>query len=229
MWGNTMFGEKKTSDIKSVLVIGLGRFGHHAALQYTQLGCEVMAVDIDENRVNQIADRVYTVVIGDTTNEAVLESLGVSNFDLCMVSVGSDFESSLITAALLKDLGAKFVIAKAGSELHAKFLLRNGADQVVYPEKEMAAHLAVRTTTQNVLDFVELTENIGIFEVPVPDAWAGKGIGEMAIRIRHNLTVLVVKNKDKIVIPGPDYTFSGSERIMVLGSREDVAKLQGLS
>ena len=170
-----MFGEKKTSDINSVLVIGLGRFGHHAALQYTQLGCEVMAVDADEERINQIADRVNSVVIGDTTNEAVLKSLGVSNFDLCLVTIGSDFEASLITTALLKDLGAKFVIAKAGSELHAKFLLRNGADQVVYPEKEMAAHLAVRTTTQNVLDFVNLTENIGIFEGAVADGTNAAG------------------------------------------------------
>jgi trk system potassium uptake protein TrkA len=188
-----------------------------------------MVVDVNEDKLSDLLPLVDRARIGDCTKREVLGAFGVESFDVCMVCIKEDFQNSLQVTDLLKDLGAKFVIAKAGSELHAKFLLRNGADQVVYPEKEMAAHLAVRTTTQNVLDFVNLTENIGIFEVPVPVAWAGKGIGEMAIRIRHNLTVLVVKNKDKIVIPGPEYVFLGSERIMVLGSREDVAKLQGLS
>jgi len=221
-----MFRNDNKNDIKSVLVIGMGRFGRHLARQYAALGCEVMAVDIDESRITPIADQIDGVAVADTTNEAVLKSLGVSNFDLCLVTIGSDFEASLITTALLKDQGAKFVIAKAGGELHQKFLLRNGADQVVYPEKEMAAHLAVRTTTKNVLDFVELTSSISIFEIPLPAPWAKKSIVELAVRSQYDLTVLAVKKKDRVEIPKADFVFDGDERIMVMGSREAVAKLQ---
>lgn len=222
-----MFSEKRKHEMKSVLVIGLGRFGRHAAQRYAKLGCEVMAVDTDEDKVSAIASKVTSVKIGDCTKEEVLRSFGVSNFDICLVAIGTNFQSSLVITSMLKDLGAPFVISQAGRDIHSKFLLRNGADQIIYPEREMAAHLAVRTTTNNVFDYIELTSKAGIFEVPLPNSWIGESIVKLDVRSRFQISILVVKIKDDVIVPTADYIFTGNERLMVLGNRDDVAKLHG--
>ena len=179
--------------MKTVLLIGAGRFGRHAAIQLSKLGHQVMAVDIDEGRINDIVPFVTGAQIGDSTNEAFLRSLGVKNFDLCIVAISGDFQSSLETTSMLKELGAACVIARAERDVQAKFLLRNGADHVVYPEKEMAKWAAVRYTGNHILDYIELDESHAIFEVNVPEAWRAKTIGALDVRKRYGINILAVK------------------------------------
>ena len=172
--------------MKSILLIGLGRFGATMAMKLHELKHEVMAIDISEERINAILPYVTSAQIGDCTNEQYMSSIGVRNFDLCIVAIGDNFQSSLETTALLKDLGAKFVLSRANRDIHAKFLLRNGADQVVYPEKEMAIRSAVRYSTDNIFDYIELTPDHSIYEVPVPSSWIEKSI--VQINVRNNTT-----------------------------------------
>ena len=204
--------------MKSVLVIGLGRFGRHAATQYANLGCEVMAIDKDEAAINTVVDRVTSTQIGDCSDIEVLRSLGVNNFDICLVAIGSDFESSMIITVRLKDMGAPMVISMAGSAIHAQLLVRNGADEVVYPEREMAHYLAVRTTTNNVYDYLELTPEMGIFEISAKEKWRGKTIKELDFRNHYKISILLIKIKDNVFLPDADYTFNGDEKIMVMGN-----------
>ena len=154
--------------MKSILLVGLGRFGKHIAIHLNQLGHQVMAVDQVEERVADILPFVTSAQIGDSTNAAFLESLGVGNFDVCIVTIGNDFQSSLETTANLKELGAVLVVSRAVSDTHAKFLLRNGADEILYPEKQFAKWTAIRYASNHVLDYIELDETHAIFEVSVP-------------------------------------------------------------
>ena len=143
--------------MKSVLIIGLGRFGMYMAKKFTELGNHVMALDTDEEKINEILPYVTSAQIGDGTKSAVLDSIGVDNFDICVVCVGENFQSSLETTSLLKEAGAKFVLSRASTEIQAKFLLRNGADEVVFAEKEMAERLAVKYSANNIFDYIQLT------------------------------------------------------------------------
>ena len=154
--------------MKSVLLIGLGRYGRHIAMKLDELHHQVMAVDIEEKRVNAVLPYVTNAQIGDSTDEEFIESLGVRNFDLCIVAIGDNFQSSLETTSLLKELGASKVVARAARDVHAKFLLKNGADEVVYPEKQLAAWTAIRYTADHILDYVELDSEHAIFELTIP-------------------------------------------------------------
>lgn len=204
--------------MKTVLLIGVGRFGRHAAIQLSKLGHQVMAVDIDEERINEIVPYVTGAQIGDSTNEAFLRSLGVSNFDVCMVAISGDFQSSLETTSLLKELGAACVIARAEKDAQEKFLLRNGADHVVYPEKEMAKWAAIRYTGDHILDYIELDENHAIFEVTVPESWLGKTIGVLDVRKRHGVNILGIKRNGVTDFTiTPDTLLSGNVTLLVLG------------
>lgn len=204
--------------MKTVLLIGVGRFGRHAAIQLSKLGHQVMAVDIDEERINEIVPYVTGAQIGDSTNEAFLRSLGVSNFDVCMVAISGDFQSSLETTSLLKELGAACVIARAEKDAQEKFLLRNGADHVVYPEKEMAKWAAIRYTGDHILDYIELDENHAIFEVTVPESWLGKTIGVLDVRKRHGVNILGIKRNGATDFTiTPDTLLSGNVTLLVLG------------
>ena len=162
--------------MKSVLIVGIGRFGRHLAKKFVELGNEVMIVDNDEEKISELIPIVTTAQIGDCTNEEVLRSLGVRNFDICFVCIGNNFQSSLEVTSLLKELGAKHVISKANREIHAKFLLRNGADEVVYPEKDLAEKTATKYSANNVFDYIELTDEYSIFEIPPMKSWIGKKI-----------------------------------------------------
>ena len=142
--------------MKSVLLIGLGRFGRHLAVQLNQLGHEIMAVDHDEQRINEVMEYVTNAQIGDSTNPLFLSSLGIRNFDVCIVTISNDFQSSLETTSLLKEMGAKLVVSRAERDGQAKFLLRNGADEVIYPEKQVADWAAIRYTSDHILDYIEL-------------------------------------------------------------------------
>ena len=148
---------------KNVLLIGAGRFGKHMAMQLNQLGHQVMAVDTDENRINDVMNIVTNAQIGDSTNAEFLKSLGVGNFDVCMVTIGGNFQNSLETTSLLKELGAKTVVSRAERDVQKKFLLRNGADEIVYPERQLADWTAIRYTADHILDYIELDSDHAIF------------------------------------------------------------------
>lgn len=212
--------------MKSILVVGLGRFGRHMSRKLIEQGNEVLGVDSNEERVNDALSSLTSAQIGDATNERFIAGLGVSNFDLCVVAIGDHFQSSLEATALLKDFGAKFVLARASREVHAKFLLRNGADKIVYAEKEMAGRLAVKYGTDNVFDYIELTNEYSIYEITTPRSWIGKSIIKQAVRTRHNVSILATKT-DGIInpLPAPDHVFVGTETLIVMGHNEDVKKL----
>ena len=211
--------------MKSVMLIGLGRFGLNLAEKLNELGHQVMAVDSREDRVNSVMHLVTDAQIGDATDEAFLRSLGVDNFDVCFVAIGSDFQSSLVTTVLLKDLGAKKVVARASMDIQRKLLLRNGADEVVYPEKQLAAWTAVRHTTDHVLDFVALDNEHAIYELSVPSDWLGKTVGELNIRKRYNLNILTLREADKTGVPVNSETFfTPGQTMFVLGQWKDIQK-----
>ena len=179
--------------MKSILLIGLGRFGQNVAAKLDELGHEVMAVDCDEERVDAILPLVTNAQIGDSTNEEFLRSLGVGNFDVCIVAIAHNFQSSLETTSLLKEMGGRLVVARAESDIQRKFLLRNGADQVVYPEAQMARWTAMRYTADHILDYVELDEGHSIVEVAMPRDWTGKTLGQLNVRRTHGVNILALK------------------------------------
>ena len=166
---------------KTILLIGLGRFGLHIAKKLHELGHEIMAVDVNEEKINQAVPFVTDAQIGNSVNEDFLKSLGINNYDLCIVTISDDFQSSLETTSLLKELGAKKVISRAERDGQAKFLLRNGADEIVYPEKQLASWMAIKYSADHILDYIEIDNEHAIFEVSVPKEWIGKTIGEIDI------------------------------------------------
>ena len=212
--------------MKSILLIGLGRFGRHTAIKLNQLKHQVMAVDQNEERVNTVLPYVTNAQIGDSTNEDFLRSLGVRNFDVCIVAIGDNFQSSLETASLLKELGAPKVVARASQDVQAKFLLRNGADEVVYPEKQLANWTAIRYSSDHIFDYIELSDDYAIFEVSVPESWAGKTIGQLDVRKRFNVNILAIKQDGKIsmTVITPETSLPADSNLLILGSYRDVQK-----
>ncbi len=211
--------------MKSILLIGLGRFGRHMAMGLREQRHEILAVDRDEERVNEILPYVTSAQIGDSTKEQFIASLGVRNFDLCIVAIGDNFQSSLETTALLKEHGARFVLARANREVHAKFLLRNGADDIIYPEKQMAKWAAVRYGADNVFDYIELNGEHSIYETPLPAGWEGKSVVALAVRQKYHVSILAIKHGDQLKpLPGPDHVFQEGETLLVLGANRDLQK-----
>ncbi len=211
--------------MKSILLIGLGRFGKHIAMQLNQLGHQVMAVDHNEERVNDILPFVTNAQIGDSSNEEFLSSLGINNYDVCIVAIGDDFQSSLETTCLLKELGAKFVVSRAERDGQAKFLLRNGADEVVYPEKQVAKWAAIRYSADHILDYIELDQTHAIFEVSVPKSWIGMSVGQIDIRKKYNINIMAVKQNGKMdVSVTPDTVLTEDKTMLVLGEYKAVQK-----
>ena len=212
--------------MKSVLVIGLGRFGRHLCLKLAQLGNEVMIVDQDEAAVTALANFVTSAQIADCTDEAALKALGVHNFDICFVCIGSDFASSLLITSMLKDLGAQRIIAKSSQDMHSRLLLRNGADEVVYPERDSAERIAVRLSAEHVFNYIELTDEYSIYEIPPLPHWPGHTVRELDIRNKYRINILAVKRDEELrPMPGADYLFTGDEHVLALMSKEDAKKL----
>ena len=211
--------------MKNVLIIGLGRFGRHIAMQLNQLGHEIMAVDWKEERVDKVLSFVTNAQIGDSTSEDFLSSLGVRNFDVCIVAIGDNFQSSLETTSLLKELGAKMVVSRAARDVHAKFLLRNGADEVVYPEKQLASWTAIRYSADHIFDYVELDEEHAIFEVAVPEGWAEKTIGQLNVRRKYNINIMALKHDGKMKLNiSPDTVLPAEDTMLVLGNIRDIQR-----
>ena len=212
--------------MKSVLVIGMGKFGHHLCNNLVELGNDVMIVDIQEEKVTDLIYKVTNVQIGDCTNPQVIKSLGVGNFDIVFVCIGRNFQSSLEITSLVKEMGANYVISKANRDVHAKFLLRNGADEVIYPDRDIAENLAKRCSANHVFDYMELDEDYSIYEIPVLKNWVDHSMRELNLRAKYGINIIGTKQGEHSnILPDPDYVFSEDEHLIVLGKNTDVEKL----
>ena len=211
--------------MKSILLIGLNHFGTMIAKQLHDLGHQVLAVDRDEARVNAVLPIVTDAQIGDSTNEAFLRSLGINNFDVCIVTISTDFQSSLETTSLLKELGGKLVVSRADREVQAKLLSKNGADEVLEPEKQIAQWAAIRYASNHILDYIRLDDDHAIYEVSVPKEWVGKSIGHIDIRKRYGISIMAIKKDGKMTLSVTPETILGQDiTMLVLGGRKAMQK-----
>ena len=211
--------------MKSILLVGLGRFGRHIAAKLDELGHEVMAVDNSEERVNAVLPYVTNAQIGDATKEEFLASLGVSNYDVCIVAIGDNFQSSLETTSLLKEMGAQLVVSRATRDVHEKFLLRNGADHVVYPEKQLGVWTAITYSSEKIFDYIDLGEDHSIMEVAVPEKWRGKTVLDMDVRRNYSINILAIRKDGRLnVTIMPDTVFDPDRTLLVLGKSENITR-----
>lgn len=211
--------------MKSVLIVGAGQFGIHIAKRMEKLSCEIMAVDNDEERVNAILPYVTNAQIGDSTNADFMNSLGISDYDVCIVTISGSFQDSLETTALLKELGAHKIVSRAQNDVQEKFLLRNGADETVYPEKQTAYRLAIKEASDDILDVFRLDRNINIYEIRVPEDWCDMTIAQLDIRRKYNLNIIAVKTSGQLVLPTPDMILESDDAILLLGNMKDLQKV----
>lgn len=211
--------------MKSILVIGMSRFGHHLAKKMQELGNELMIVDIDEERIERYAPEFPDSQIGDCTDETVINALGVKNFDLIFVTMSDDFQSSLVVTSLLKKAGAPRVIATASRDIQTDILKKIGADEVIDPDKEISEKLAVRFNANNISDYVPLASGYGIYEMPIPQDWAGRSVGDIDVRRKYKINIIAVKSNDRLhPVQGADYIFKYDDKIIVIGTSADVFK-----
>ena len=212
--------------MKSILIIGMGRFGTNLATELQKLGNQIMIVDEHEEIIENLSPTFPDCYIGNCTNENVLKSLDVKSFDICFVTIGTNFESSLVITLLLKKLGAKKIVAKASQEIQASILSNIGADEVIYPERDMAQSLAVKFSATNVFDYLELSDEYGIFEIPVLSYWIGQTIIKIDVRKKYKLNIIAIKNGENIsVSPTADYAFRENDHVIVVGKPDNVLKL----
>lgn len=212
--------------MKSFLIIGMGKFGHHMCNNLAQLGNELMVVDEIEEKVEDVVDIVTSAKVGDCTKLDVLRTFGVANFDASFVCIGDDFQSSLEITYNLSELGAKNIISLASTDIQAKFLLRNGADHVIYPERDMASRLAVSISNDSIFDYIKLSDEYSIVEITTAKEWVGKNIIQANIRAKHHINVLAVKDDNgKISMPGAEYIFNKEDHVIVMGLQEDINRL----
>lgn len=211
--------------MKSILIIGMSTFGQHLLKELAKRNCEVMIADKNENLVTPYLDIAVSAKIADCTDKNVLASFGVDEFDTCCVCLGGHFTEALEISTLLKELGAKKVISEVNREIEKKFLLRNGADEVVYPEEDIAIRVAAEQSSDSVFDFFELSDGYSIYEISVPNAWTGKALKELRVREKYNINIIAVK-KDGHIIPvlSPDSRFSSDEHIIVMCHQENIKK-----
>ena len=187
---------------------------------------EIMIVDEDEERLSDLLPIVTSAQIGDCTNVEVLKSLGIRNFDVCFVCISGNFQNSLEITSLLKELGASYVVSKAERDIQAKFLLRNGADEVIYPERDTAERAAKKFSSDHVFDYLELTDDYGIYEIPLLKEWLGHSIRALNFRVRYQVSILGIKTgKDLNLLPSADHIFEKDQHLMVIGKKKDVDKI----
>lgn len=211
--------------MKNVLLIGLGRFGRHMAQKLSDIHNQVLAIDKDERKVQDAMGYVTNAEIGDATDPALIDSLGVRDFDLCVVTMGHDLQASLEITSLLKKHGAPFVLARAARDAHVEFLLACGADEVIYPEKQVASWAAVRYGSNHIFDYIRLSQDHAIYETGIPDAWIGHTVVDLAIRQRYHLNILAIRKNGQVEpLPGPNHQFARDERVILLGCEKDVQK-----
>ncbi len=208
----------------SAIIIGIGQFGTHVAKRMSELKCEVMAVDVNEDRINEILPYVTHAQIGDSTNPEFMKALGISNYDVCIVTIGNSFQTSLETTALVKELGAKVVVARAANDVQMKFLLRNGADDVIYPEKQTAMRVATKYASKTILDYIQLDSSISIYEMKVPREWNGKTLAQLDVRKKFNVNIIAVKRDAHLTVPAADMVMTSEDIALVIGERKNIQK-----
>lgn len=212
--------------MKTILVIGVGRFGKHLATKLAELDNEVMIVDKEEDKINDLLPIVTRAQIGDCMDEKLLRSLGIGNFDICFVCIGDNFQASLEITSLLKELGAKYVVSKADRAIHEKFLLRNGANEVIHPERDVAFRAARKYSARNVFDYFDLTDDFSIFEIGVPDGWVGKSIRQMNVRSIYNINIIAIKQNGEIIpVTNAEHIFTQNSHLIIAGNARDCSRM----
>lgn len=214
--------------MKTFLIIGMGSLGHHLVAELNKQNCEIMAADINEAKLEGLKSSFQNVVstpVCDCTNKEVLKELGIEDFDVCFVCIEDYFQACLEITDLLKELGAKKVYSTANRDIEEKFLLRCGADRIIYPERDICSKIAGVECSQNVFDYINLADNYSIFEILAPKKWQGKNVIELDIRNNYNINIIAYKNDEKIYPFSADYIFKENEHLLVLGSNEDLKKI----
>ncbi|EHI56318.1 hypothetical protein HMPREF9333_00598 [Johnsonella ignava ATCC 51276] len=209
--------------MKSILIIGMGRFGQHLCRNLAELGNQIMIVDEDENALDDMLPYVVSAKIGDCTKESILKTLGVSNFDIVFVCIGNNFQGSLEATSLVKELGAKYVVSKADRDIHAKFLLKNGADEVIYPDRDIAVKTAVRHSSKHIFDYIELTSDYSIYEISPPAKWIGKSLRQLDLRNNHNIHIIGYKSGEMTKLtPNAEYVINSNEHLLIVAEDEKI-------
>lgn len=215
--------------MKSYVVVGLGRFGTEVAIRLCELGCEVLAMDHNSELVQQISNDVTQAVVGDARDKEVLKALGVSDFDCAVVAIGTNLGDSVLATMNLKELGVPYVVCKAHDETHRQVLMKLGANKVVIPEQEQANRLARNMSSPNVLDYIELSDEYGIIEVPAPAPWVGKSLKSLNVRAKLGVNIIAIKQGKRInVSPGADYEILPGDVMVVLGGTDELNAVQKL-
>ena len=215
--------------MKSYIVVGLGRFGAGVARDLCRLGCEVLAMDVSNELVSQVANDVTHAVVGDGQDKEVLRALGAGEFDCAIVAIGGDLSASVLTTMNLKELGVPKVVCKAHDETHRRVLEKLGADQVLIPEQDQASRLARSLSSPNVLDYIELSDEYGIIDVPAPESWSGKSLKELNVRAKLGINILAVRRSGSFqVSPAADFSFAQGDVMVVLGDSKALKKVQKL-
>ncbi len=211
--------------MKNILIIGMGRFGRHCARKLNEMGHQVMAIDTREDRIDTVLPYVTDGLIGNSTRKDFMKTIGVKNFDVCIVAIGDDFQSSLETTALLKDLGASFVVARAARDVHARFLAKNGADEVIYPERQLAEWTAIRYSSNHILDYTPLSEEYAVYEIQIPAHWTGKSLAELDLRRTKKINVFAIKQGEQLFTDiNPDVPLKSNQTLMVIGTNKEIDK-----
>ena len=209
----------------SVLLIGLGKFGRTLGEQLIEMGDEVMIVDKDESKINPIASKYTNALIANCMNEESLASMDIPSFDICVVAIGDDFQSSLEITSLLKDLGAKRIVSKATTDIQRKFLFRAGADEVIYPDRDVAEKLAVRINSKNIINFIVIDDTYAIFEISLPEPWTGKKLIDINPRANYGINILTVKKESHVIASlDGDYVFEPKDQLVVFGNTQTILK-----
>lgn len=215
--------------MKSYLVLGLGRFGRSFAQTLAEHGCDVLGVDKNNQVVQEMSDIVTHVICAESSNEEFLRSIGVTNFDAAVVAMGGNIQASVLTTVLLKELGARYILAKAQNDLHAKVLYKVGADRVVFPERDMGIKTANNMISARIIDIIELSPEYSIMEITIPTSWIGKTIGELAIRAKYGVNVLAIKRGATInASPNAEARFQQNDIAAVMGKNSDLKNLQNM-
>lgn len=207
----------------SVLLIGMGKFGRTLGEKLMSMGDEVMIVDKNEDVINPIASKYTNALIANCMNEENLASMDIPNFDICVVAIGDDFQSSLEITSLLKDLGAKKIVSKATTDIQRKFLMRAGADEVIYPDRDVAEKLAVKINSSNIINFIDIDDKYSIFEISVPEQWVGKTLIEINPRKKFGMNILTVKKGAQVIASlDADFMFDAEDQLVVFGNTETI-------
>ena len=212
--------------MKSFAILGLGRFGQSVAKTLYELGHEVLVIDENENLIQSISNQITYAMVGNVTDENVLKTAGIKNFDAAVVSTGKNLESSILVTQMLKEMGIKHILVKAQNELHARVLTKLGADRVVFPEQDMGIRAAHNLVSTNIIDYIELSPDYTIIEINAPKRWEGKTLKGLNVRAKHGINIIAIKDGLKInVAPTADYIIKSDDILVVIGSKSDIDKL----